>query len=82
MMIIVDFIIDKISDARAQLLTGVDYFCRERLLMPADSMAAVLGRIGQSFTDLMAQYRMTGDGHELLVHNLRIMVGNDVVTQV
>ena len=61
------------------MLKGSAYFCRERLVDPADDLSAVPERLGQPFQDLVAAYRFTGPHQELLDHCLRILVGNDLV---
>ena len=67
------------ADARAAVLRGSDYFCRERLTHEADGLSAVVERLGQPFQDLMALYQFKGDGSQLLEHCLRVFVGNDLV---
>ena len=48
-------------------------------VLPADFPSAVLERLGQPFLDLMARYRMAGEGQLLLEHCLRVLVGHDTV---
>ena len=57
-----------------------EYFCHERLSIPADGLPAVTEEAGQPFQDLVPLYQFAGEDRALLKHCLRGMVGNDTVT--